>query len=72
MKFKKQGQFLLGIFAIYGFIFYFVPLLTQNATSQQMIQFIEAKDIDAGALFYTESEEATKAEFLMRRDKRNR
>jgi len=32
-----------------------------------MIEFIERRAIEADALFYTESEDAVKSEFLMRK-----
>jgi len=64
---KKIGQLFLGLTLIWGFIFFLVPLLTQNSSSQQMIEFIERRAIEADALFYTESEDAVKSEFLMRK-----
>lgn len=66
-KVKKVGQLLLGIASIWGFMFLLVPLLTQNTASQQMIEFIEKRAIEADALFYTESEAALKSERLMRK-----
>lgn len=66
-KHQKQLQLLLGCGFIYAFIFYLVPLFTQNEASKQVLEFVESRDIDSGALFYTESEEATQAEFFMRK-----
>jgi hypothetical protein len=60
---KKYRQFIWGISAIMIFIFGVVPVLTNNQKSVEMRQFIEENDIDANALFYTESEKAGEAEF---------
>ena len=66
-KYQQQLQLLVGCGLIYGFIFYLVPFFTQNEASKEVLEFVESRDIDSGALFYTESEEATQAEFLMRK-----
>lgn len=64
---NKLLRLLFGIFCIWCFIVIIVPFLTQNEASQQMLNHIEENDIDTRALFYTESEEAKNAEFLLRR-----
>lgn len=63
---KKWSQFIIGIAAIALFISVIVPIFSQNETSARMLEYIEEEDIDTRALFYTESEEAVQAEFLMR------
>lgn len=67
---KKVGKLLLGILSIWLFIVVIVPFCTQGKNAQQILKHIEANDIDTRALFYTESEAAVKAEFLMRRTKK--
>ena len=66
---NKLLRFLFGIFCIWCFIVVIVPALTQNEASQQMLKHIEENDIDTRALFYTDSEEARNAEFLLRSKK---
>lgn len=66
---KKWGQFLLGIGCIWLFMVVIVPLFTQHKAATEVLDFIEKREIDTRALFYTESEEAVKAEFLMRQKK---
>ena len=66
---KKLLQLLVGILGIWLFIAVIVPLCTQNQASQQMLNHIEENDIDTRALFYTESETAKDAEFLLRSKK---
>ncbi len=66
---KKWGQLLLGIACIMLFVIVIVPIFSQNETSARMLEYIEEEDIDTRALFYTESEEAVQAEFLMRQQK---
>lgn len=66
---KKLLQLLIGILGIWLFIAVIVPLCTKNQASQQMLNHIEEHDIDTRALFYTESEAAKDAEFLLRSKK---
>lgn len=68
---KKSKQFILGVCAILLFIFVLVPVLTNNEKSAQMRQFIEENDIDANALFYTESEKAGEAAFYFMKNSQN-
>jgi len=63
---KKLLKLGFGIFCIWCFIVVIVPALTQNKASQQMLNHIEENDIDTRALFYTDSEDAKDAEFLLR------
>ncbi len=66
---NKLLRLVFGIFCIWCFIVVIVPFLTQNEASQQMLNHIEENDIDTRALFYTDSEEAKDAEFLLRSKK---
>jgi hypothetical protein len=53
---------LLGFAAlIMGFMMLLAPLMDRLPMVQPMVQFIEDRDIDASALFYTEIEEFSDA-----------
>ena len=68
---NKLFRLVFGIFFIWCFVAVIVPFLTQNEASQQMLNHIEENDIDTRALFYTDSEDAKDAEFLLRSKKLN-
>ena len=69
---KKWGQFCLGIAMIYTFTVWLLPLMTQQEHTQKVLKYIEEKDIDTNALFYTESDEAREAEYLLRKKRLKR
>ena len=68
---KSIYQFLVGLFLIYCFVWQVVPFLTQGETAVQVRQQIEEQNIEAGALFYTESEQAIEAHFFFQKNKKN-
>ena len=61
-------QLLTGIFCIWIVIFVLTPFVLSN-TKSDVIDMAQEKELDAGALFYTESPEAIEAGFLMLKDK---
>ena len=57
---------LFGFIAlVLGFILFFAPFLDRVPSIQPLIQFIDERDIDATALFYTEIEEFSDAAIYM-------
>lgn len=56
---------LLGIFICLGVIYIFIPAVCRMESVQPLITFIEERDIDAGALYYTEIEEFSIANINM-------
>ncbi len=68
-KNRKNGllHFLGGCLAIYLFIFQLVPFFTAWGKTAEVINYINENDIDVTPLFYTESEEAGAAVFLIRK-----
>lgn len=65
-RLKKWGQLLLGISGIVLFMAVIVPFFTKNKMTKEVLDYAEEREIDTRALFYTDSEAAVKAEFLMR------
>lgn len=66
-KTQKILRLLIGVFCIGFFIFGIAPLLLKNQASMEMKQFIEEENIDANALFYTESPKAGEVEFYFKK-----
>ena len=64
---KKYKQFFLGLAFITLFVGWLVPTIVQQKQAQKVLNHIEERNIDTDALFYTESEEARVAEYLMRK-----
>ncbi|MCP4110540.1 MAG: hypothetical protein GY749_34300 [Desulfobacteraceae bacterium] len=63
---KRWGSFLLCIALILTFIFVIGPLMERLPFVRPVISFIEEREIDATALYYTEIEEFSEAEINMR------
>ncbi len=63
--FKNWFHLLISFLMIYLFIFYFVPQISKLASVKPLIDFIVENDIDASALYYTEIEEFSEAEFFI-------
>ena len=63
----KRGIFglLLSIFLIWVFMFVIGPELERIPLVRPLITFIEARDIDAGAYYYTDIEEFSEADIHM-------
>lgn len=62
---KSWLKLLAGLFLIWLFIWQVAPLLKGIRAVGEMDDFVREQEIDAGALFYTESEEARNAAFYM-------
>ncbi len=60
-KYKAIKRFLIGVFFIVIFIFWLSPYLQHSKVNQ----YIRENDIDAKALFYTESPTSRNATFQM-------
>ncbi len=58
----------LGILGILVFIWGIVPLLLQEKRAATVRTFIETRDLDAGALFYTDSPEAGSSIYYMQKN----
>ena len=67
-KYLPLFRFLGGVFCIWFVIWVFVPFVLQQ-TQTEVMNMVQAKELDTGALFYTESQEAMEAGFLMIKDK---
>jgi hypothetical protein len=63
---RRLFRLFLGISLILFFIFGIGPLLDKAPYIRPMVQFIEEREIDATALYYTEIEEFSEAEINMR------
>lgn len=48
------------------FILYLCPLIDRISFVEPLVEFIDERDIDAGALYYTEIEEFSDAEITMK------
>ena len=65
---ESQGSRIKGIIHLFGFmalvlgfILFFMPYLDRAPLVQPLVQFIDERDIEAAALFYTEIEEFSDA-----------
>lgn len=58
----------IGILGILLFIWGLVPLLLQEKRAATVRTFIEDRDLDAGALFYTDSPEAGASIYYMQKN----
>ena len=63
-KGKSIILFSLGILCISLFLFVVIPFLSSNLASEKT-EIIKNRDIDTGALLYSESEEALEGNFLL-------
>ena len=64
---KKYLQFFIALLSIWLFIFQIAPLFSKIQAYQKIQKTIQEKDIDAGALFYTESPNAGAADFYLKK-----
>jgi hypothetical protein len=62
---KGVARLLVSIILILLFIFYLAPWMTALPMLRPLMNFIEERGIDAGALYYTEVEEFAEAEAQM-------
>ena len=63
---RRWLAFLLGLVAIFLFVFGFIPWVSNTSAVQPLTRYVEESGIDAGALYYTEVEETGDAETFMR------
>ena len=63
---RRLFRLFLGVSIILFFMFGIGPLLDKVPYIRPMVQFIEEREIDATALYYTESEEFSEAAINMR------
>jgi hypothetical protein len=62
---KKWAYLFACLFLVWAFIFVFAPYMEKLPVIKPITKFIENSGIDAGALYYTEVEEASLAELNM-------
>lgn len=65
---KALAKLALGILGIIGFIWGLVPLFLQGEQASHVREFIEERDLDAGALFYTDSPEAGSSIYFIQKN----
>ena len=65
IRFKGVRDLLLSIMLILIFMFGIAPLMDRLPFIRPLVDFIEERDIDAGALYYTEIEEFSEAAIQM-------
>ena len=65
---KALAKLALGILGIIGFIWGLVPLFLQGEQASNVREFIEDRDLDAGALFYTDSPEAGSSIYFIQKN----
>jgi len=54
---RRVANLMLGILLILLFIFGIAPLMDRLPLVQPLVQFVDNREIDAGALYYTDIEE---------------
>jgi len=64
-KFKRLAVLIGGFILIWVLMAHIGPLGEKTAPIRPLIQFIEERNIDAGALYYTEIEEFAEADIHM-------
>lgn len=67
---KSIYKLLFGLFVIYCFIWHLTPMLTSGQAATKVRQHIEEQNIEAGALFYTESEKAIESYFFFQKNQK--
>lgn len=63
---RKWAFLLLGFFLIGIFMFVIAPWIREMPAVKPIADLIDERDLDAGALFYTEIEETSEAEVHLR------
>ena len=66
MKNRKGWQFLVGVMGIFVFVGWLVPLISR-LTSAEVLEYVQQRELDTGALFYTDSPAAVESEFQLRK-----
>lgn len=61
---RRLVRLLMGIMAIWVFMFVFAPYFDDKPMVKPLVDFIETRSIDATALYYTEIEEFSTASFF--------
>lgn len=63
---RRWSGFFIGLLLIWSFIFIFAPLVQNVSAVNELHCLIRARDIDAGSLFYTDTEEFGDADVQIR------
>jgi hypothetical protein len=69
---RRWLRFVIGLTAILLFAFAVIPWLQELGPVREITAVIEENDIDAAALFYTDSEESSDADAWMRNSLKRR
>ncbi|MEO1515897.1 MAG: hypothetical protein AAFV95_12825 [Bacteroidota bacterium] len=69
---KRIFHFLLGCLSIYGFLFWISPAILKLTLSKAVFEQVQEEEIDAAALFYTDSPLTIQAEWHWKKHKRNK
>ena len=62
---RRIAGFIISIAACMTFMLYLAPMMDNHPFVKPLITFIDERDIDAGALYYTEIEEFSEANINM-------
>ena len=62
---RKLAEFFISIALCMTFILVVAPMIDKHPAVKPLIDFIDERDIDAGALYYTEIEEFSEANINM-------
>lgn len=62
---KRITGFIISMAACMTFMLYLAPMMDNHPAVKPLITFIDERDIDAGALYYTEIEEFSEANITM-------
>ncbi len=65
-KANKVFRLFVALALVFVFIFYLCPFLDTLSFVKPLVDFVDEREIDAGALYYTEIEEFSDAEVNMR------
>ena len=62
---KRVAGFIISMALCMIFMLYLAPMMDNHPAVKPLISFIDERDIDAGALYYTEIEEFSEANINM-------
>jgi len=63
---KAWARLALGLACVWAFVFVVAPGVRQIEPIKEVLDSVRENDIDATALFYTDAEESSEAEFALR------
>lgn len=67
---RRLIRLLMGILAIWVFMFVLAPFMDDKPLVKPLVDFIEKRNIDASALYYTEIEEFSTASLFFDNSRR--